>query len=113
MMIKLVACNETDPGRMKNFKDDLARCKSEALIQDFRACDRFDVMQRLGTITSSVLVVSAEDDLVTPPKYGDFMEKSIAKASRVHIMEAGHIVPMEKPEEVNRAIIEFLDRTGL
>ncbi len=113
MMVKLVASNETDPDRVKNFKDDLARCKSEALIQDFRACDRFDVMQRLGTITSSVLVVSAEDDLVTPPKYGDFMEKSIAKASRVHIMEAGHIVPMEKPGEVNRAIREFLDRTGL
>ncbi len=113
MIVKLVASKATDPDRVKSFKDDTARCKSEILIQDFRACDHFDVMQRLGSITSPVLVVTAEDDQVTPPKYGDFMEKSIAKASRVHIMEAGHIVTMEKPEEVNRAIIEFLDRTGL
>jgi pimeloyl-ACP methyl ester carboxylesterase len=113
MMAKLVASKSTDPDRVKGFKDDTARCKSEVLIQDFRACDRFDIMQRMGAITSPVLVVSAEDDQVTPPKYGDFMEKSIAKASRVHIMEAGHIVPMEKPEEVNRAIMEFLGRTGL
>jgi pimeloyl-ACP methyl ester carboxylesterase len=113
MIVKLVASKATDPDRVKSFKDDTARCKSEVLIQDFRACDRFDVMQRLGSITSPVLVVTAEDDQVTPPKYGDFMERTIAKASRVHIMEAGHIVPMEKPEEVNRAIIEFLDRTGL
>lgn len=113
MIVKLVASKATDPDRVKSFKDDTARCKSEVLIQDFRACDRFDMMQRVGSITLPVLVVTAEDDQVTPPKYGDFMEKSIAKASRVHIMEAGHIVPMEKPEEVNRAIMEFLDRTGL
>jgi pimeloyl-ACP methyl ester carboxylesterase len=113
MMVKLVASKATDRSRLKSFVDDTARCKSEILIQDFRACDRFDVMQRVASITSPVLVVTAEDDLVTPPKYGDFLETSIAKASRVHILEAGHIVTMEKPEEVNRAITEFLDRTGL
>jgi pimeloyl-ACP methyl ester carboxylesterase len=113
MMVKLVASKSTDPDRVKSFKDDTARCQSEVLIKDFRACDRFDVMQRVGSITSPVLVVSAEDDLVTPPKYGEFLETSIAKASRVHILEAGHFAPLEKPEEVNRAIMEFLDRTGL
>ncbi len=113
MMVKLVASKSTDPDRVNSFKDDTGRCKSEVLMQDFRACDRFDVMQRVGAITSPVLVVSAEDDQVTPPKYGDFMEKSIAKASRAHIMEAGHFAPLEKPKEINRAIIEFLDRTGL
>lgn len=112
-MANFVASKSTDPDRVKRYKDDTARCKSEVLIKDFQACDRFDVMQRVGSIKLPVLVLTAEEDQVTPPKYGDFMETSIAKASRVHIMEAGHIVPMEKPEEVNRAIIEFLDRTGL
>ena len=110
MILKLAVSKATDPDRVLDFKNDAARCKSEVLIQDFRACDNFDVMQRLGTITSPVLVVSAADDLITPPKYGDFMEKSIEKVSRVNIKDAGHIVPMEKPVEVNRAIIEFLDR---
>ncbi len=113
MMAKMVASEATDPERVRRYKEDTARCKSEVLIKDFRACDHFDVMQRLGSITAPVLVISAEDDLITPPKYGDFMDKSIAKASRVHIMNAGHIVPLEKPEEVNKAIIDFLDRTGL
>ncbi len=113
MFAKLVASKKTDPGLVLPFKEEMSGCKPEITYGDFRACDRFDVMQRLGAITSSVLVVSAEDDLVTPPKYADFLEKSIAKASRVHIMEAGHIVPMEKPGEVNRAIREFLDQIGL
>jgi pimeloyl-ACP methyl ester carboxylesterase len=113
MMVKLVVSRATDPDRLKIFKADALRCKTEVLIKDFRACDRFDVMQRLSSITLPVLVVTADEDRVTPPKYGDFLETSIAKASRVHIKQAGHIVPMEKPVEVNRAIVEFLDRTGL
>ena len=113
MMADFAASQSTDPVRIKPFKDDAARCKPEVLIQDFQACNHFDVMQRVGAITVPVLVVSAEDDLVTPPKYGDFLETSIAAARRVHVMEAGHIVPMEKPEEVNRAIVEFLDLNGL
>ena len=113
MIVKLVISKATDPDRITRFKDDTARCRSEVLVKDFRACDRFDVMKRLGSIRSPVLVISAADDQVTPPKYGDFLEKSIANASRVHIMDAAHIVPMEKPEEVNRAIIKFLDQTGL
>ena len=113
LMANFAASKSTDPDRVKRFKDDTAQCKPEVLIQDFQACNRFDVMQRVESITSPVLVVTAEDDQVTPPKYGDFLETSIEKASRVHIMEAGHIVPMEKPEEVNRAIVEFLDRAGL
>ena len=113
MISTLVVSQATDPDRVKPFKDDLASCKSIVLKNDFQACDRFDVMQRLGSIMLPVLVVSAEDDQVTPPKYSDFMEEAILKASRAHILEAGHISPMEKPEEINRTITAFLDRTGL
>jgi pimeloyl-ACP methyl ester carboxylesterase len=113
LMAIFAASKSADPDRIKRFKDDTARCKPEVLIKDFKACDRFDVMQRVGSIRSPVLLVTAEDDQVTPPKYGDFMETSLANSSRVHITKAGHIVPMEKPEAVNKAIVEFLDRTGL
>jgi len=113
MIAKLAVSNATDPDRVKRFREDTARCKPEVLVKDFQACDRFDVMERLGSISSPVLVVTAEDDQVTPPKYGDFMEKTLAKASRIHIKEAGHIVAMDKPDEVNKAILEFLDGTGL
>ena len=68
MMANFVASKSTDPDRVKPFKEDSARCKPDVLIKDFRACDRFDVMERVGAISSPVLVVSAEDDQVTPPK---------------------------------------------
>jgi pimeloyl-ACP methyl ester carboxylesterase len=70
-------------------------------------------MNRLAEISVPVLILSAEDDKLTPPKYGQFLESGITNATRTHIMDAGHIAPMEKPREVNQAIIEFLDRHGL
>jgi pimeloyl-ACP methyl ester carboxylesterase len=63
--------------------------------------------------TLRVLVVSAEDDPLTPPKYGEFLENKIPNACRIHIMEAGHFVAMEKPEEFNSVIVKFLDLAGL
>ncbi len=80
---------------------------------DFRACDEFDVMDRLSAIVVPVLIISAEDDLLTPPKYGDFLEKNIPNADRAHIMDAGHLAPLEKPQEVTQAIFKFLDRQNL
>jgi len=87
-----------------------AQCSPQVTAGDFRACDRFDVMARLSEITRPVLIISAEDDQLTPPKYSDFLEKNITGAVRCRIPEAGHVVPVEKPEAVNRSIKEFLEK---
>ena len=108
MMVKLAASQATDADRVERFKQDMEQCGPEVLLMDFGACDHFDVMQRVASITLPVLIVTAEDDQITPPKYGDFLQDSISNASRAHIRAAGHIVPLEKPEEINRAIADFL-----
>jgi pimeloyl-ACP methyl ester carboxylesterase len=113
MIGKFAASQRTDPKLLQPFKEETARCKPETTDGDFRACNDFDVMERLSSIDVPVLVVTAEDDMLTPPKYGEALEKGIKHAIRVHIPEAGHIVPVEKPDEVNKAIMEFLDQTGL
>ena len=87
--------------------------KPEIAHGDFQACNRFNIIERLSSIGTPVLVMSAQDDKLTPPKYADVLEKTIKNAARAHIMDAGHVVPIEKPAEVNQAIMEFLDRNGL
>ncbi|MGA8180479.1 MAG: alpha/beta hydrolase [Desulfobacterales bacterium] len=113
MIGKSVASKTTGPELIKRFQGEAARCKPAVALGDFHACNRFDVMQLVGSITLPVLVVSAADDQLTPLKYGEFLENNIPKASRIIVAEAGHILPMEKPEEFNRAIIDFLDRLDL
>ena len=113
MVAKLAASPKTDPGVVESFKNEMAGCKPEITRGDFLACNRFDLLERLPFIEVPVLVVSAQDDKLTPPKYADLLEKTIENAVRAHIMNAGHVVPIEKPVEVNQAILRFLDRSGL
>jgi len=113
MIGKLAVSKKTDPGLVLPFKDEMAGCKPENTHGDFQACNRFNIIERLSSIGTPVLVMSAQDDKLTPPKYADVLEKTIKNAARAHIMDAGHVVPIEKPAEVNRAIMEFLDRNGL
>ena len=113
MICKFSCSKKTNRELVQPFREDLERCQPKITYGDFRACDRFDVTDRLPSIDVPVLVVTAEDDKLTPPKYADVLEKTIKNAVRAHIMDAGHVVPMEKPVAVNQVILEFLDRNGL
>jgi pimeloyl-ACP methyl ester carboxylesterase len=95
------------------YRAEARQCPAETVFGDFSACDRFDSMARLGAIAVPVLVVSAADDLLTPPKYADWLEKSIPGARRAHLAGAGHMVPLERPEDFNRALHGFLDACAL
>lgn len=112
MISKLSASEKTDRAVIRKFQDDLVRCSPAVVKSDFQACNQFNVMARLEKISVSVLIISAEDDKLTPPKYADFLESAIPQTTRTHILDAGHIAPMEKPQAVNQAIIEFLDSHG-
>jgi pimeloyl-ACP methyl ester carboxylesterase len=102
------ASEKTDPERLRPVRQAAAACAPAVTAGDFRACDRFDVMDRLDRIDKPVLVVSAEDDRLTPPKYSDYLEKHIHDCQRVHIQDAGHLAPIEKPTELNQALRAFI-----
>ena len=112
MVYKYASSEKTDPQTAQLFKKELIACPPKVTYGDFQACNRFNVIERLVEISVPVLVISAEDDNLTPPKYAQFLKDRIPNATRKHITDAGHIAPLEKPEEVNQAIIEFLDNHG-
>jgi pimeloyl-ACP methyl ester carboxylesterase len=113
MLCKLSASEKAAPEVIQHFRDDLQKCSPQVTYGDFEACNRFDAMDRIAEISVPVMIISAQEDKLTPPKYADFLESVIPNTTRAHILDAGHIAPMEKPLEVNQAIIEFLDRHGL
>ena len=113
LICRLVAGKDTDPAVIKHFQEETERCDPQVVLKDFAACNGFDVMPRIGSIGLPVLVVSAEDDQLTPPKFGEFLKNSIPGASHAHILDAGHILPVEKPEPFNNAVKEFLDNENL
>lgn len=79
-----------------------------AMLNDMKACDQFDVMDRIGQINIPTLAICGDQDIMTPPKYSHYMASHMPKVE-VRIIEGGtHMVFAEKPIEVNRAIEDFL-----
>ena len=79
------------------------------MLNDLRACDQFDIMDRLDEIDVPLLAISATEDVMTPPKYSQYMAAHMKNAQAVIIEGGTHFVFAEKPEEVNRAIESFLE----
>lgn len=79
-----------------------------AMLNDLRACDRFDVMERLPEIDIPLLAVCGTEDIMTPPKYSTYLADHMTNARAVIIEGGTHFVYAEKPEEVNQAIERFL-----
>jgi len=80
----------------------------EVLYGDFAACDAFDVMDRLGEIGCPTLAICGTADRLTPPKYSTYLRDNIPAAQLVLIEGAGHMVMLEQPEAVSRAIADFI-----
>jgi pimeloyl-ACP methyl ester carboxylesterase len=78
------------------------------LVGDFRACQAFDVMNRIGAIAVPTLVLSGADDRLTPPKYARYLRDEIRGARLVLVEGAGHYVQVERAAETTLALREFL-----
>jgi len=86
----------------------MAATSPAVLHDDFRACDAFDVRDRLGQIQVPTLVICGTADQLTPAKYAAYLQEHIPGASLVLIEGAGHMVMLEKPDVVAEAVAHFL-----
>lgn len=75
---------------------------------DYRACQRFDVRDRLEQIAAPALVIGAEDDCMVPLKFSRTLAERIPGARLVVIEGAGHMFPLEKTPQVVSAIERWL-----
>lgn len=69
---------------------------------------RADMTTHLASIDVPTLVVSGEEDLLTPPDVMRAMADAIPGSEFVLIPNAGHLAPFEQPDAVNAAIRRFL-----
>ncbi len=107
-------------GRAPGASSELLRQDADAMLRtslsviegDLRACDTFDLMEQIKAITRPTLVICGTDDLMTPPKYAEYLHREINGSQLALIPAAGHMVMLEKPDEVGRSIEAFLERLG-
>ena len=73
-----------------------------------RAVFGFSVCARLEQIDTPTLVIAGEGDRTVPLASMEELAKRIRGARLVRIPGAAHISNMERPQEFNRAVLEFL-----
>jgi pimeloyl-ACP methyl ester carboxylesterase len=87
---------------------ETSKISADVTYNDFKICDGFDVLSKLSTIEVPCLIIVGKQDQLTPVKYSEFFHNKI-KNSELHIInKAGHMVMLEKPNEVNQAIENFI-----
>jgi 3-oxoadipate enol-lactonase len=70
--------------------------------------DRPDSSALLREIDVPVLVVTGDEDETIAPSESEAMAAALPQARLVHIPGAGHLAPLERPDELNRVLLSFL-----
>jgi len=80
----------------------------EVELNDLKACDRFDVMDKLHQIKLPTYVMCGSEDEMTPVKYSNYLTDKIENAQQSVIAGGSHFVQLEKFQRVNEKIEGFM-----
>jgi len=69
---------------------------------------RADCRPLLASITCPTLVLVGDGDELTPPVLSEEIAAGIADARLVVVPDCGHLSTIERPEAVNKALIDWL-----
>ncbi len=76
--------------------------------RDFEACNRFDVLDRLGDVNLPLLVLSGENDAMVPPKFALSVADRVPGAQSRIFAGTGHLLFIERPDDTNEALRTFV-----
>ncbi len=81
---------------------------ADQTLRDMRACDAFDATGDLEGIALPLVAITGERDVMTPPKYAEFVANRVPGAVARIIPAAGHLAFVERPAETNEALRAFV-----
>jgi 3-oxoadipate enol-lactonase len=97
-----------DPVMRGHLIETVALNDKDAYERAARAAFGFSLCARVAEIRAPALVVVGEGDRTFPLAWMEELATRIPGARLARIAGAGHIVNMERPQEFNRAVLEFL-----
>lgn len=105
------AFSKKAPQKMReNGFTEMMNCSVNTIYQGFSACDKFNVIDFLDIINLPAMVIGGRDDLLTPPVFSEYLHRKIRGSSLAIVEDAGHMVMLEQPDIVNKAIEDFVSK---
>ncbi len=93
----------------QEFKEGLLDTGSEVCYWDLIACNEFNIMKDVEKISAPTLIISADEDILTPVKYGEYLHQKIYGSEFNEIKGSGHFIIQEKAHEFNSILEGFLN----
>ncbi len=102
------------PDKFQRLIDSMSVLHKESYIKTLEATTRYEGVADLESFAVPTLLVFGSDDRLTTPELGRKMHARIPGSELTILEDAGHLSNIEKPEEFNAAVLEFLrDRREL
>jgi pimeloyl-ACP methyl ester carboxylesterase len=99
-----------EPGLIDNVKTQMLKNRPSVLAGDFRACDKFDLSGKLEEVQVPTLVLVGDEDKMTPERFAEGLAGGIPDTELTVIRGAGHMLPLEQPDQVASVVRGFLER---
>jgi pimeloyl-ACP methyl ester carboxylesterase len=100
---------QSDPAVRELVRQMASETGAEAFIRQQQAIiGRVDSRPGLGAIGCPTLVLVGEGDQLTPPELSAELAGAIPGARLLVVAGAGHLTPLDQPEEVTKALVEWL-----
>jgi len=90
----------------------LLQVNPETLYADFVACNNFDVTSRVNQIKTPTLIMVGSADKMTPEKFSRLLAEQIAGSRLKVFPDAGHILTLERMDEVTEEIEKWMLEVG-
>lgn len=94
-------------GRQKNFQNLFQADWYDGFVRLVKSAENFDVRNHLSSISIPVLVLGAEDDLITPLSCQRDLAERINQATLMIFSNCGHASMYEKPRDFITAVTGF------
>jgi pimeloyl-ACP methyl ester carboxylesterase len=91
-------------------REEVLNTDAKVYYADLSACNEFDILDKLHQISRPALLICGSEDRLTPVKYSRYLEDKLPESQVVVIENAGHMMMLEKPAALNRAVTAFIER---
>lgn len=100
--------NLLDIGLAREARTALSITNLPVFLNDYLACDGFDVRKEIENITATTVVICGDKDAMTPPKWSHYLRAHIPDSEAYFVKDSGHMLPLEKPDTLARLMQSFL-----
>lgn len=100
----------SEEGVRELVRESFEEIKKEVIEGDFIACNKFNIMDRVNEIKVPSLIICGENDMLTPPKYSEYLHERIKDSHLIIVEGAGHMVLLERPQVLSEEIGNFWKR---